>query len=101
MEASVAGPMGSSELCDVMDLEDFHYKILFTPRAEGIHTLSVRHKGMHVSGKTSCDSNSSCWVFSPEKRLSVRLVFVGISHGKRLANRTATFVAFRVVKIDC
>ncbi|XP_076455178.1 filamin-A-like isoform X2 [Babylonia areolata] len=50
MEASVTDPQGTSELCDVIDLEDFHYKIIFTPQTTGIHTLSVRHKGMHISG---------------------------------------------------
>ena len=50
MEASVCDPNGASELCDVMDLEDFHYKIMFTPKMDGIHTLSIRHKAMHVSG---------------------------------------------------
>lgn len=50
MEASVQDPDGTTELCDVMDLEDFHYKIKFTPILNGTHTLSVRHKGMHISG---------------------------------------------------
>ncbi|KAL8614771.1 hypothetical protein ACOMHN_017752 [Nucella lapillus] len=50
MEASVTDPEGTSELCDVIDLEDFHYKIIFTPKVNGIHTLSVRHKSLHVSG---------------------------------------------------
>lgn len=50
MEASVTDPDGITELCDVLDLEEFHYKIMFTPNHNGVHTLSVRHKGMHVSG---------------------------------------------------
>ncbi|XP_076459972.1 filamin-A-like isoform X2 [Babylonia areolata] len=50
MEASVTDPDGTSELCDVMDLEEFHYKIMFTPKVKGTHTLSVRHKSMHISG---------------------------------------------------
>ncbi|XP_025077978.1 filamin-A-like isoform X3 [Pomacea canaliculata] len=50
MEASVTSPDGVTELCDVVDLEDFHYKIMFTPQVNGMHTLSVRHKGMHISG---------------------------------------------------
>lgn len=51
MEASVTSPDGVTELCDVVDLEDFHYKIMFTPQVNGMHTLSVRHKGMHISGE--------------------------------------------------
>ncbi|KAK7498578.1 hypothetical protein BaRGS_00010238 [Batillaria attramentaria] len=50
MEASVTDPDGITELCDVLDLEEFHYKIMFTPANNGVHTLSVRHKGLHVSG---------------------------------------------------
>ncbi|XP_067672401.1 filamin-A-like isoform X3 [Haliotis asinina] len=50
MEASVTDPDGTTELCDVMDLEDFHYKIQFTPKIKGAHILSVKHKSMHISG---------------------------------------------------
>ncbi|KAL8592277.1 hypothetical protein ACOMHN_036911 [Nucella lapillus] len=50
MEAAVADPDGTSELCDVMDLEESHYKIMFTPKMKGTHTLSVRHKSLHISG---------------------------------------------------
>lgn len=51
MEASVTDPDGTTELCDVMDLEDFHYKIQFTPKIKGPHILSVKHKSMHISGR--------------------------------------------------
>lgn len=50
MEASVTDPDGSTEVCEIMDEEDSHYKIFFTPAIEGLHTLSIKHKGMHTSG---------------------------------------------------
>ena len=51
MEASVADPEGTVELCEVVDEEDFHYLIQFTPKVTGVHTLSVKHKSLHISGK--------------------------------------------------
>lgn len=50
MEASVTDPDGSTELCEIMDEEDFHYRMMFTPQMEGTHTLSIKHKGLHISG---------------------------------------------------
>lgn len=50
MEASVTDPDGQTELCEVMDEDDFHYKVNFTPKIKGIHILSIKHKGMHISG---------------------------------------------------
>lgn len=50
MEASVTDPDGQTELCEVMDEDDFHYKVNFTPKDKGIHILSIKHKGMHISG---------------------------------------------------
>ncbi|XP_055876740.1 filamin-A-like isoform X2 [Biomphalaria glabrata] len=50
MEASMTDPEGISELCEVMDQEDFHYLIKMTPKTNGLHTVSIKHKGMHVSG---------------------------------------------------
>ncbi|XP_041363463.1 filamin-A-like isoform X1 [Gigantopelta aegis] len=50
MEASVADPDGTVELCDVIDEDDFHYLIQFTPKVTGVHTLSVKHKSLHISG---------------------------------------------------
>lgn len=45
---------GSTELCDVMDEEDSHYRIQFTPQMKGIHILSIKHKALHISGKLLC-----------------------------------------------
>jgi len=50
MEASITNPEGVSELCEVMDLDDFHYDIKITPQVSGLHILSIKHKNMHISG---------------------------------------------------
>ncbi|ELU02480.1 hypothetical protein CAPTEDRAFT_100274 [Capitella teleta] len=50
MEASVTSPSGSSEICDVIDLGEGHYSIKFVPKEMGVHTVSVKHKGIHIPG---------------------------------------------------
>ncbi|BFZ03233.1 hypothetical protein BsWGS_06272 [Bradybaena similaris] len=50
MEATITDPDGVSELCEVMDQEDFHYLIKMTPKRKGLHILSIKHKSMHISG---------------------------------------------------
>ncbi len=50
MEASVTSPSGVTQRCDILDLEDGHYSIKFIPKEMGIHTVSVKHKGMHIPG---------------------------------------------------
>ncbi|XP_069125189.1 filamin-A-like isoform X3 [Argopecten irradians] len=50
MEASVTDGDGCTELCEIMDEDDFHYRMNFTPQMNGTHILSIKHKGMHISG---------------------------------------------------
>lgn len=50
MTASVTSPNGVTELCDVVNLDDCHYSIKFVPKEMGIHTVSVKHKDMHIPG---------------------------------------------------
>ncbi|ESO84790.1 hypothetical protein LOTGIDRAFT_221912 [Lottia gigantea] len=50
MEAAITNPDGATELCDVVDEEDFHYLIHFKPAISGVHILSVKHKGLHIAG---------------------------------------------------
>lgn len=50
MTASVTSPSGMTELCDVVSLDDSHYSIKFVPKEMGIHTVSVKHKEMHIPG---------------------------------------------------
>ncbi|XP_052780237.1 filamin-A-like isoform X2 [Mya arenaria] len=50
MTASVTSPSGVTELCDVVSLDDCHYSIKFVPKEMGVHTVSVKHKDMHIPG---------------------------------------------------
>jgi len=50
MEASVTSPSGATELCEVVEVDQCHYSIKFIPKEMGIHTVSVKHKGMHIPG---------------------------------------------------
>jgi len=50
MTASVTSPSGVTELCDVVSLDDSHYSIKFVPKEIGVHTVSVKHKEMHIPG---------------------------------------------------
>ncbi|GFR73948.1 filamin-C [Elysia marginata] len=50
MTASVKSPSGVTELCDVKPLDDSHYSIKFVPHEMGVHTVSVKHKDMHIPG---------------------------------------------------
>lgn len=50
MEALLTAPNGKSELCEIRDLPEDLYDIKFTPAEEGVHTVSLKHKGLHISG---------------------------------------------------
>jgi hypothetical protein len=51
MEASVTSPSGATERCEIQDLGTSHYSIKFVPKEMGIHTVSVKHRGMHIPGE--------------------------------------------------
>lgn len=51
MEAALTSPSGKTELCEIKDLEAALYHIKFQPAEEGVHTVSLKHKGLHISGK--------------------------------------------------
>ncbi|XP_056000448.1 filamin-A-like isoform X18 [Ostrea edulis] len=50
MTASVTSPSGVTELCDIVSLDDNQYSIKFVPKEMGVHTVSVKHKDMHIPG---------------------------------------------------
>ncbi|XP_076447622.1 filamin-A-like isoform X2 [Babylonia areolata] len=50
MTASVKSPSGLTELCDVASLDDNHYSVKFVPKEMGTHTVSVKHRDMHIPG---------------------------------------------------
>lgn len=51
MEASLTSPSGKSELCEIRDLEGEVFDIKFVPAEEGVHTVSLKHKGLHIAGE--------------------------------------------------
>eukprot|EP00914_Ancora_sagittata_P029586 GHVO01058605.1.p1 GENE.GHVO01058605.1~~GHVO01058605.1.p1 ORF type:complete len:718 (-),score=101.87 GHVO01058605.1:417-2570(-) len=50
MEASLTSPAGKTELCEIRDLPEHLYDIKFAPAMSGIHTVSLKFKGLHISG---------------------------------------------------
>ncbi len=50
MEAQLAFPSGKTELCEIRDEPGSIYDIRFVPSEEGVHTVSLKHKGLHISG---------------------------------------------------
>lgn len=50
MAAYVTSPSGAMEDCEIVDLDDCNYCIRFVPKETGIHTVSVKHKDMHIPG---------------------------------------------------
>lgn len=59
MTASVKSPSGVTEVCDVVSLDDSHYSIKFVPKEMGVHTVSVKHKDMHIPGESLYSSEVS------------------------------------------
>lgn len=61
MTASVTSPSGVTELCDIISLDDNHYSIKFVPKEMGVHTVSVKHKDMHIPGKVKGQGHCIMW----------------------------------------
>lgn len=56
MAAKVMDPDGHVEDVELRDLSgDGNYLLKFFPKKEGLHTVSVLHKGQHVAGKVLCN----------------------------------------------
>lgn len=50
MAAKIASPSGEVEDAEILDMEDSLYAVQFVPKEVGIHTVSVRHKDIHIPG---------------------------------------------------
>ncbi|CAM4756036.1 unnamed protein product [Rotaria magnacalcarata] len=50
MSAYVTSPTGRLENCEIVDLDNCNYSIKFVPKEMGVHTVSVKHKEMHIPG---------------------------------------------------
>ena len=51
MEAFLTNPNGETEPVEIMDLADSMYDIKFVPNDIGVHTVSLKYKGLHISGQ--------------------------------------------------
>jgi len=50
IEASITSPSGATERCDLISLGANRYTVKFVPREMGVHTVSLKHKGLHIPG---------------------------------------------------
>ena len=74
MEATLTAPSGKSELCEIRDLPASLYDIKFSPWEEGVHTVSLKYKGLHISGKESgiCKFQNAFQVsYTQRKKVSI------------------------------
>jgi len=53
--ASVTSPSGTTEHCQLQDLGANRYTVKFVPREMGVHTVSLKHQGLHIPGRYSGD----------------------------------------------
>ena len=51
MEAIFVSPSGNSDACEIVGLDDCVHEVRFEPEEEGVYTISLKHKGLHVCGK--------------------------------------------------
>ena len=50
IEATVTSPSGTTQRCDLIDLGANRYTVKFIPREMGVHTVSLKHRGLHIPG---------------------------------------------------
>jgi len=50
MEATLTSPSGKTELCEIRDTPGNLFSIKFTPAENGVNVLSIKQKGIHISG---------------------------------------------------
>ena len=53
IEGTVTSPSGATDKCEVVDLGNNRFTIKFFPKEMGIHTVSLKHKGLHIPGTNS------------------------------------------------
>jgi filamin len=50
LEAAISTPSGQTECCEIQKLDERVTSIKFVPRETGVHTVHVKHKGLHMPG---------------------------------------------------
>jgi len=51
MEAFLTSPSGKMDACEIRDTPGHKYDIRFVPEEEGLHHVSIKYKGIHISGR--------------------------------------------------
>lgn len=51
LTAVVTSPSGRTERCMITEVDPTNYCIRFVPQEMGVHTVSVRHRNLHIPGK--------------------------------------------------
>lgn len=50
MASKISSPSGEVEDAEILDLEESLFAVQFQPKEVGIHTVSIRHKDIHIPG---------------------------------------------------
>ena len=69
--ASVTSPSGATEHCELQDLGANRYTVKFVPREMGVHTVSLKHQGLHIPGDES--ANGLLMFYNDESANGLRL----------------------------
>lgn len=51
--STVTSPGGVQEDAEIQEVTDALYAVHFIPKELGVHTVSVRYKGMHIPGNSN------------------------------------------------
>ena len=86
IEGTVTSPTGVTEKCEVVDLGNNRYTIKFLPRETGVHTVSLKNKGIHIPGSPFQFTVGPIVGGGPEK---VRAVGSGLERGE--VNKSCPF----------
>jgi filamin len=86
IEGTVTSPSGATDKCEVVDLGNNRFTIKFFPKEMGIHTVSLKHKGLHIPGSPFQFTVGPIVGGGPEK---VRAIGSGLERGE--ANKPCAF----------
>lgn len=51
LSATITSPSGHTTRCEIVPIDNEHYNIKFIPQEMGEHLVTVKHKGIQISGK--------------------------------------------------
>lgn len=62
IEGTVTAPSGATERIDVVDLGNSRFTIRFQAKEPGLHTVSLKNKGIHIPGGSRGRCVDEYWV---------------------------------------